>query len=83
MMHRVALSAAPVISTATVAGHSSAVATRATMPSRRMVCNVYPNAAAGMATTGGHHAPALSTVTTPAPTTAAMVHGTQRRIHGR
>ena len=83
MMHRVALSAAPVINTANVAGHSNAVATSATIPSRRMGRHVAPNAAAGIATTGGHHRPAPNTVTTPAPTTAAMVHGTQRRIHGR
>ena len=83
MMHRVALSAAPVISTASVAGHSNAVATRATVPSRRMGRHVAPNTAAGTATTGGHHRPALSTVTTPEITTATMVNGTQRRIHGR
>ena len=83
MRYRVALSAAPVISTASVAGHSNAVATSATIPSRRMGCHVAPNPAAGTATTGGHHGPTLSTVSTPATTTATMVNGTQGRIHGR
>jgi len=83
MRYRVALNAAPVISTASVAGHSSAVATRATIPSRRMGCHVAPDAAAGIVTAGGHHGPAPSMVITPATTTAAMVKGAQRRIHGR